>query len=310
MMKPMKMIFSSVARRGFATSNRALAAQTMTVRDALNSALDDEMARDERVFILGEEVAQYDGAYKISRGLWKKYGDKRVIDTPITEMGFAGIAVGAAMAGLRPVCEFMTFNFSMQAIDHASLLKSSQMSSSMMGSIMQRHMHTQSGFNRSNLYNTIPIYAVVQPQLNRLPLGDLMPKLPQIGDPTKSKWLDEIGDISNEANEIKAPTDTKIDKMEAARMIVIRRRKMKKHKLKKLRRKMKFEWAKVRQRREMRKEKAFQAKLIAQVKDAEAFNAAKYVADKIQKSKETPLPRHWKGRRLPAFIIKEKLGLK
>ena len=69
----------------------------MTVRDALNSAMDEEMARDERVFLLGEEVAQYDGAYKVSRGLWKKYGDKRVIDTPITEMGFAGIAVGAAM---------------------------------------------------------------------------------------------------------------------------------------------------------------------------------------------------------------------
>lgn len=67
---------------------------------------------------MGEEVAQYDGAYKVSRGLWRKYGDKRVIDTPITEMGFAGIAVGAAMGGLRPVCEFMTFNFSMQAIDH------------------------------------------------------------------------------------------------------------------------------------------------------------------------------------------------
>lgn len=63
-------------------------------------------------------MAQYDGAYKVSRGLWRKYGDKRVIDTPITEMGFAGIAVGAAMGGLRPVCEFMTFNFSMQAIDH------------------------------------------------------------------------------------------------------------------------------------------------------------------------------------------------
>ena len=70
-----------------------------------------------QVFILGEEVAQYDGAYKVSRGLWRKYGDQRVIDTPITEMGFAGIAVGAAMGGLRPVCEFMTFNFSMQAID-------------------------------------------------------------------------------------------------------------------------------------------------------------------------------------------------
>lgn len=69
----------------------------MTVRDALNSALDEEMERDERVFLLGEEVALYDGAYKVSRGLWKKYGDKRVIDTPITEAGFAGIAVGAAM---------------------------------------------------------------------------------------------------------------------------------------------------------------------------------------------------------------------
>ncbi|XP_066581187.1 pyruvate dehydrogenase E1 component subunit beta, mitochondrial isoform X2 [Prorops nasuta] len=90
----------------------------MTVRDALNSALDEEMERDEKVFILGEEVALYDGAYKVSRGLWKKYGDKRVIDTPITEAGFAGIAVGSAMAGLRPICEFMTFNFSMQAIDH------------------------------------------------------------------------------------------------------------------------------------------------------------------------------------------------
>lgn len=71
----------------------------------------------DQVLIMGEEVAQYDGAYKVSRGLWRKYGDKRVIDTPITEMGFTGIAVGAAMGGLRPVCEFMTFNFSMQAID-------------------------------------------------------------------------------------------------------------------------------------------------------------------------------------------------
>lgn len=87
------------------------------MRDALNTALDEEMERDEKVFLMGEEVAQYDGAYKVSRGLWKKYGDKRVIDTPITEMGFAGIAVGAAMSGLRPICEFMTFNFAMQAID-------------------------------------------------------------------------------------------------------------------------------------------------------------------------------------------------
>ncbi|XP_032677491.1 pyruvate dehydrogenase E1 component subunit beta, mitochondrial-like [Odontomachus brunneus] len=109
-------IVRTVARRSFSTSKWA-AAHQMTVRDALNSALDEEMERDERVLLLGEEVAMYDGAYKVSRGLWKKYGDKRVIDTPITEAGFTGIAVGAAMAGLRPVCEFMTFNFSMQAID-------------------------------------------------------------------------------------------------------------------------------------------------------------------------------------------------
>ncbi|KAF7496090.1 Pyruvate dehydrogenase E1 component subunit beta [Sarcoptes scabiei] len=89
----------------------------LTVRDALNSALDEELERDESVFILGEEVAQYDGAYKVTKGLWRKYGDQRVIDTPITEMGFAGIAVGAAFYGLKPVCEFMTFNFAMQAID-------------------------------------------------------------------------------------------------------------------------------------------------------------------------------------------------
>ncbi|XP_037805284.1 uncharacterized protein LOC119599555 isoform X2 [Lucilia sericata] len=305
MMKPMKMVMS-VARRGLSTTaSRSLAAQQMTVRDALNSALDEEMARDERVFILGEEVAQYDGAYKVSRGLWKKYGDKRVIDTPITEMGFAGIAVGAAMAGLRPVCEFMTFNFSMQAIDQGSLLKPTHSNSTSM-----RLMHSYNGLTRPNtISNTIPIYAVVRPQNNPLPIGDVLNQK-QIGDPTKQNWLDEIGDILNEINQIRAPTVGKKDKMEAARMIVVRRRKMKKHKLKKLRRKMKFEWAKVRQRREMRKEKAFQAKLIAQIKDAEAFNAEKFVADKLQKAKETPLPRYWKGRRLPAFIIKEKLGLK
>uniref|UniRef100_F1L1Q5 Pyruvate dehydrogenase E1 component subunit beta n=1 Tax=Ascaris suum TaxID=6253 RepID=F1L1Q5_ASCSU len=91
---------------------------TLTVREALNQAIDEELRRDEKVFLLGEEVAQYDGAYKVSKGLWKKYGEDRIVDTPITEMGFAGIAVGAAMAGLRPICEFMTFNFAMQAIDH------------------------------------------------------------------------------------------------------------------------------------------------------------------------------------------------
>ena len=89
----------------------------LTVREAINQAIDEEMARDEKVFVIGEEVAQYQGAYKITKGLWQKYGGKRVIDTPITEMGIAGIATGAAYKGLRPIVEFMTFNFSMQAID-------------------------------------------------------------------------------------------------------------------------------------------------------------------------------------------------
>ncbi|KAH8407281.1 hypothetical protein KR215_000058 [Drosophila sulfurigaster] len=206
------------AQRAFSTSPRVLAAvKQMTVRDGLNSALDDELARDDRVLLLGEEVAQYDGAYKVSRGLWKKYGDKRIIDTPITEMGFAGIAVGAAMAGLRPVCEFMTFNFSMQAIDHANLLKSATNNSS----------HKLKPF-----------------------IGDLqLPRNKIIIESPRSTWLTEINDILNRerVGEIIAPPldKSKPDKMEAARLIVIRRRKMKKHKLKKLRRKMKFEWAKV-----------------------------------------------------------------
>lgn len=89
----------------------------LTIRDALNQALREEILRDENVFIMGEEVAQYDGAYKVTRGLWKEFGDKRVVDAPITELGFAGLGVGAAMAGLRPVIEFMTFNFSILAAD-------------------------------------------------------------------------------------------------------------------------------------------------------------------------------------------------
>jgi pyruvate dehydrogenase E1 component beta subunit len=89
----------------------------MTVREAINQGIDEEMERDEGVFILGEEVAQYQGAYKVTKGLYQKYGDKRVIDTPITEMGFAGLAIGAAYKDLKPIVEFMTMNFSMQAID-------------------------------------------------------------------------------------------------------------------------------------------------------------------------------------------------
>jgi pyruvate dehydrogenase E1 component beta subunit len=89
-----------------------------TVRDALRDAMAEEMRRDDRVFLIGEEVAQYQGAYKVSRDLLQEFGERRVIDTPITEHGFAGLGVGAAMAGLKPIVEFMTFNFAMQAIDH------------------------------------------------------------------------------------------------------------------------------------------------------------------------------------------------
>jgi len=89
----------------------------MTMRDALNLALREELARDANVFLMGEEVAEYQGAYKVTRGLLQEFGPKRVIDTPITELGFAGLGVGAAMAGLRPIIEFMTFNFSILATD-------------------------------------------------------------------------------------------------------------------------------------------------------------------------------------------------
>ena len=89
----------------------------MTMRDALNLALREELARDPSVFLMGEEVAEYQGAYKVTRGLLEAFGPKRVIDTPITELGFAGLGVGAAMAGLRPIVEFMTFNFSILATD-------------------------------------------------------------------------------------------------------------------------------------------------------------------------------------------------
>ncbi|EHA8590724.1 putative Pyruvate dehydrogenase E1 component subunit beta-2, mitochondrial [Cocos nucifera] len=90
------------------------AVKEMTVREALNSALDEEMSADPKVFLMGEEVGEYQGAYKISKGLLERYGPERVLDTPITEAGFAGIGVGAAYYGLRPVIEFMTFNFSLQ----------------------------------------------------------------------------------------------------------------------------------------------------------------------------------------------------
>ena len=108
---------------------------TMTVREALRDAMAEEMRRDPDVFIIGEEVAEYQGAYKITQGLLQEFGAKRVIDTPITEHGFAGIAVGAAMSGLRPIVEFMTWNFAMQAIDQIinSAAKTLYMSGGQMG---------------------------------------------------------------------------------------------------------------------------------------------------------------------------------
>ncbi|GEC30201.1 pyruvate dehydrogenase complex E1 component subunit beta [Sinorhizobium fredii] len=108
---------------------------TITVREALRDAMAEEMRADDDVFVMGEEVAEYQGAYKITQGLLQEFGPRRVVDTPITEHGFAGIGVGAAMTGLRPIVEFMTFNFAMQAIDHIinSAAKTLYMSGGQMG---------------------------------------------------------------------------------------------------------------------------------------------------------------------------------
>ena len=112
--------------------------KSQTVREALRDAMAEEMRSDETVFLMGEEVAEYQGAYKVSQGLLDEFGSKRVIDTPITEHGFAGIATGAAFGGLRPIVEFMTFNFAMQAIDHIinSAAKTLYMSGGQMGAPM------------------------------------------------------------------------------------------------------------------------------------------------------------------------------
>ncbi|MEY3941170.1 MAG: hypothetical protein RIR07_56, partial [Bacteroidota bacterium] len=91
--------------------------RTIQFREAIAEAMSEEMRRDERIFLMGEEVAEYNGAYKASKGMLDEFGPKRVLDTPIAELGFTGIGVGAAMNGLRPIIEFMTFNFSMVAID-------------------------------------------------------------------------------------------------------------------------------------------------------------------------------------------------
>jgi pyruvate dehydrogenase E1 component beta subunit len=107
-----------VAAKSVPSPEPAAGGITLTLREALRDAMAEEMRADDRVFVMGEEVAEYQGAYKVTQGLLDEFGAKRVIDTPITEHGFAGIGAGAAMGGLRPVIEFMTFNFAMQAIDH------------------------------------------------------------------------------------------------------------------------------------------------------------------------------------------------
>uniref|UniRef100_A0A1B0D4X6 Ribosomal protein mS38 C-terminal domain-containing protein n=1 Tax=Phlebotomus papatasi TaxID=29031 RepID=A0A1B0D4X6_PHLPP len=147
----------------------------------------------------------------------------------------------------------------------------------------------------------------------RNPLKEIrdVPKIPiNIIEPPGQRMLTEINSIVREEREIKLPEMSGIVEKHAVRLIVIRRKKMKKHKLRKLRKKMKYEWAKVRQRREMRKEKAFRAEIFAQIKEAENFSAEKYVEEKLRKATETPIPRFWKNRRLPQFIIKQKLGIK
>ncbi len=115
--KPPAAISSPVRPAAPAETEYRGATRTMTVREALRDAIAEEMRRDDRVFLIGEEVAEYQGAYKVSQGLLEEFGARRVIDTPITEQGFAGLGVGAGFAGLRPIVEFMTFNFAMQAID-------------------------------------------------------------------------------------------------------------------------------------------------------------------------------------------------
>src|SRR5262245_31152075 len=145
----------------------------MTVREALREAMAEEMRRDPSVFLIGEEVGQYQGAYKISQGLLDEFGDKRVVDTPITEYGFTGLAVGAAFAGLRPIVEFMTFNFSLQAIDHIinSAAKTLYMSGGQMGAPMvfrgpngaAARVAAQHSQDFAAWYSQIPGLKVIQP---------------------------------------------------------------------------------------------------------------------------------------------------
>lgn len=147
--------------------------KTQTVREAIRDAMSEEMRQDQSVYLIGEEVAEYEGAYKISQGMLEEFGSKRVIDTPITEHGFAGIAVGAAFGGLKPVVEFMTFNFAMQAIDQIvnSAAKTLYMSGGQMGAPMvfrgpngaAARVGAQHSQDYAAWYSHIPGLKVVQP---------------------------------------------------------------------------------------------------------------------------------------------------
>jgi pyruvate dehydrogenase E1 component beta subunit len=146
---------------------------TMTMREALRDAMAEEMRRDKDVFVMGEEVAEYQGAYKVTQGLLQEFGDKRVIDTPITEHGFAGLGIGAALAGLKPIVEFMTWNFAMQAMDQLinSAAKTLYMSGGQMGcSIVFRgpngaaaRVAAQHSQDYSAWYSHIPGLKVIAP---------------------------------------------------------------------------------------------------------------------------------------------------
>jgi pyruvate dehydrogenase E1 component beta subunit len=146
---------------------------TMTMREALRDAMAEEMRRDDKVFVMGEEVAEYQGAYKVTQGLLQEFGDKRVIDTPITEHGFAGLGIGAALAGLKPIVEFMTFNFAMQAMDQLinSAAKTLYMSGGQMGcSIVFRgpngaaaRVAAQHSQDYSAWYSSVPGLKVIAP---------------------------------------------------------------------------------------------------------------------------------------------------
>ena len=175
----------------------------MTVREALREAMAEEMRRDPSVFLIGEEVGEYQGAYKISQGLLDEFGAKRVIDTPITEHGFTGLAVGAAFAGLRPIVEFMTFNFALQAIDHIinSAAKTLYMSGGQMGCpIVFRgpngaaaRVAAQHSQDFAAWYAKFPGLKVVQPYTRRRRQGPA-----QVGDPRS-----QPGDLPRERDSLR-----------------------------------------------------------------------------------------------------------